>query len=135
MCRSRSRARSMSCKPCRGDEMSNRILISTRKGAFEFQRNGSGWALERESFLGSPVTLMLHDPRDGALYAAINLGHFGHKMHVSRDGGTVWTEITAPAFPMSDEKDAPAVGLIWALAVDPRTPGGLWAGTIPGGLF
>jgi hypothetical protein len=77
--------------------MSDRILLSTRKGAFEFRRETGGWTLARESFLGSPVMLVLEDPRDAALYASINLGHFGHKMHRSADGGASWTEIPAQA--------------------------------------
>jgi hypothetical protein len=82
------------------------------------------------------VTNLLRDLRDGALYAALSLGHFGVKLHRSDDGGTTWAELPAPAFPKSEEKDAPAVQLLWTLAAGgPEEPGVLWAGTIPGALF
>ena len=46
---------------------------------------GGGGA--RAGFLAEPVSMMLEDPRDGALYAALHLGHFGAKLHRSRDAG------------------------------------------------
>jgi hypothetical protein len=118
--------------------MSDRLLAATRKGLFEFRRNGRGWQVANTAFLGSPVSMTLADPRDGALYAALDLGHFGVKLHRSDDGGKSWTEIAAPSYAGvdPDEADPPALKLIWALE-----PGGedepdvLWAGTIPGGLF
>ena len=66
--------------------MSDRLLAATRKGLFEFRRNGRGWQVANTSFLGSPVSMTLSDPRDGALYAALDLGHFGVKLHRSDDG-------------------------------------------------
>ena len=41
----------------------------------------------------------MHDPRSGDLIAALNHGHFGIKLHRSRDGGATWTEIAAPKYP------------------------------------
>ena len=121
--------------------MSDRLLAATRKGLFEFRRKAAGaWEIARTSFLGSPVSMALADPRDGALYAALDLGHFGCKLHRSDDGGANWTEIAAPSFAgvEADSEDAPApsLSLIWALeAGGADEPGVLWAGTIPGGLF
>jgi photosystem II stability/assembly factor-like uncharacterized protein len=118
--------------------MSDRLLAATRKGLFEFRRNGGGWGIANTAFLGSPVSMTLADPRDGTLYAALDLGHFGVKLHRSDDGGKSWTEIATPSYAGvdTDQADPPALKLIWALE-----PGGadepdvLWAGTIPGGLF
>jgi hypothetical protein len=88
--------------------VSDRFLVATRKGLFDFRRVAAGtrgrWELERVSFLGQPVTVALPDPRDGTIYVALTLGHFGAKLHRSSDGGA-------------------------------GEPGVLWAGTIPGGLF
>jgi hypothetical protein len=118
--------------------MSDRLFAATRKGLFEFRLGGAGWTVNNTAFLGSPVSMMLADPRDGALYAALDLGHFGVKLHRSDDGGGSWTEIGTPSYAGvdPDEADAPALKLIWALeAGGADEPGVLWAGTIPGGLF
>lgn len=118
--------------------MSDRLFAATRKGLFEFRRNGGGWRIASTSFLGSPVSMTLADPRDGTLYAALDLGHFGVKLHRSSDGGNSWTEIAAPSYAGvdPDEADPPALKLIWALEPGGKgEPGVLWAGTIPGGLF
>lgn len=118
--------------------MSDRLFAATRKGLFEFRRNGSGWRVADTAFLGSPVSMSLADPRDGTLYAALDLGHFGVKLHRSDDGGKTWSEIAAPSYAGIDAKepDPPALKLIWALEPGGADePGVLWAGTIPGGLF
>jgi hypothetical protein len=122
------------------------FLAATRKGLFRLSKNGGGWAIARASFLGQPVSMVLPDPRDGSIYAALDLGHFGVKLHRSRDGGECWEELAAPAFPkqpegsidtMPDGKPWPwRVEKIWALEPGPASePGLLWCGTIPGGLF
>jgi hypothetical protein len=121
--------------------MSDVIYIGARKGLFRLRRHNDGWRAEKPWFLAEPVSAFLRDPRDGALYAALNLGHFGRKLHRSDDDGANWTEIAAPTFAPVVEgeeapKDAPSVDLIWALeAGGADQPGWLWAGTIPGGLF
>jgi hypothetical protein len=123
--------------------MSDRIYVATRKGLFAIDRSGPGeWAVSDASFLGDPVTMLLDDPRDGTLYAALNLGHFGVKLHRSTDRGDRWEEIQAPAFPAEPAGDldatakAPSVHQVWELAAGGADrPGVLWAGTIPGGLF
>lgn len=118
--------------------MRERVLIASRKGLFSFTRRLNGWQLDDDpAFMGSPVTLAIRDPRDGALYAALNLGHFGPKLHRSLDEGRSWKEITMPAFPKAQPAgEGPSVSQIWALETDGSDqPGGIWAGTIPGGLF
>jgi hypothetical protein len=118
--------------------MSQRLLCATRKGLFEFARHDGDWAVERTSFLGSPVSMVLADPRDGALYAALDLGHFGVKLHRSEDGGAHWSELTTPSYAGIDAEaaDPPSLKLIWSLeAAGADQPGVLWAGTLPGGLF
>ena len=55
--------------------------VATRKGLFEFTRGAAGWAISNVAFAGDPVNLTLNDPRDGTLYAALDLGHFGVKLH------------------------------------------------------
>jgi len=119
--------------------MSDRLHVATRKGLFSFQRNGGGWeAAGAPAFLGEPVSQVLTDPRDGAVYAALRLGHFGVKLHRSDDGGESWTALPAPAFPALDDPDekAPSVDTIWAMtAGGPDQPGLIWAGIAPSALF
>lgn len=118
--------------------MSDVFHVATRKGLFEVERRAGGWSIGRVSFLGDPVTMLLDDPRDATLYAALNLGHFGVKLHRSEDRGQRWTEVAAPAFPAAEDgaAEAPSVHQVWALAAGGRAePGVLWAGTIPAALF
>jgi hypothetical protein len=114
--------------------MSDRLLVGTRKGLFQLTRRNGGWTIGALSFLGDAVSMQLADPRDGTLYAALALGHFGVKLRRSSDGGKSWEEVAAPAYAKSvDGTDGPSVSLIWELAIG--RDGTLWAGTIPGGLF
>lgn len=128
--------------------MSDQLHVATRKGLFILQRSGDGqWALAQTHFLGEPVSMMLADPRDHTLYAALNLGHFGVKLWRRRATQQDWEECAVPVYPPQPEPVAePMAGQasaapwslqqIWALAAGGRDePGVLWAGTIPGGLF
>jgi photosystem II stability/assembly factor-like uncharacterized protein len=123
------------------------MWVATRKGLFAYERNGAGWRVANRSFLGDNVSMVLPDERDGAVYAALDHGHFGVKLHRSRDGGGTWTEIAVPAYPAMPEGAKPEVDamgreipwtlkLIWALEhAGKDRPGHLWCGTVPGGLF
>jgi hypothetical protein len=124
--------------------MSDKLLVSTRKGLFTVMRNGGDWEISGVDFLGDNVTLTLTDPRDGKSYAALDHGHFGVKMHRSTANG--WEEIPVPAYPPKpegyEEKDMWGRELnwstakIWALTPGgPDEPGTIWCGTLPGGLF
>jgi len=128
--------------------MATRCYVATRKGLFTIDRGPSKWAVSHAAFVGDNVTLVMNDPRNGDLFAALNHGHFGIKLHRSRDGGETWPEIAVPAYPPMPEGYTPkphpftgkaiewALKLIWGLA-----PGGtnekgvIWCGTMPGGLF
>ena len=125
--------------------MSDKLLVGTKKGLFRFERTRGKWSSVAHWFLGVPVSLVLSDSVDGRLYAALDHGHFGVKLHRSEDDGETWEELPAPTFPPKPEnvedKD-PVRGveipwstqLIWAL----EKAGGdddLWCGVIPGGLF
>ena len=120
--------------------MSEHAFLSTRKGLFELTSNGGAWEWGAVHFLGEPVSITLPDARDGTLYAALNLGHFGVKLHRKDAGSDAWTEIAAPAYPPKPEDSTDTVEwtnkLIWSLeAGGADEPGVLWAGTLPGGLF
>jgi hypothetical protein len=112
------------------------LWIATRKGLLRAGARGDGtWHVGTPAFLGEPVSAVMIDPRDGAIYAALRLGHFGAKLHRSDDGGRSWQELPAPAFPPEPEREkAPAVDMVWALAAG-GAPGEIWAGTLPAALF
>ncbi|MEO6595051.1 MAG: exo-alpha-sialidase [Planctomycetota bacterium] len=128
--------------------MPRQILISTRKGLFVITRKGRSWQLSGPEFRGVPVSMALFDGRDGSCYAALDHGHFGAKLH--RRVGRKWNELPAPVYPQLKkgkngkpkvEKEGGgrpwprSLRMVWSLEVDPRSNGGLWCGTIPGGLF
>lgn len=120
--------------------MSERIYVATRKGLITLDRGKvARWRIEQTDFLGDPVTMVLPDARDGTVYVALRLGHFGPKLRRTRDG-KAWEECTTPAFAPAaadaTEKPAASVDQIWALEAGGRDEAGtLWAGTIPGALF
>jgi len=119
----------------------DRAWVATRKGLFELRRRTTGWHVAGCSFLGEPVSMLLPPApgapgsTDGRMLAALNLGHFGVKLHASQDAGANWAEVAAPTYP---EQPKEATGVpwklvqIWALEA---AGGHVFAGTIPGGLF
>lgn len=126
--------------------MSDRIFLATRKGLFRVDRVAGTWKIAATSFLGDHVSLVLPDRRDGSVYAGLDHGHFGAKMHRSRDEGKTWEEIPAPEYPPKPEgveekdmwgKEMPwKLVRIWALEAGlADQPGVVWCGSIPGGLF
>lgn len=130
--------------------MTNRLFVATRKGLFTLARNGSvtsKWEIERTDFLADNVTLVMPDRRNDYVFAALDHGHFGVKLHRSVDGGAKWEEVASPKYPEppeGSEEKCPMSGitipwslkLIWALAGGGADhPERLWCGTVPGGLF
>jgi photosystem II stability/assembly factor-like uncharacterized protein len=119
------------------------LLIATKKGLFVASETRTGWTLDEPLFRGVAVSMVLPDPRDKALYVGLDHGHFGAKIH--RRIGKRWSELPAPRYPQlakgkvdTDSSGRPwprSLRLIWSLEIDPRTAGGIWCGTIPGGLF
>lgn len=118
-----------------------RALLATRKGLFALEQGATEWKLDLIGFLADPVSMVFHDARDGSIYAALNLGHYGAKLHRRAAGSDTWQEIGVPLYPPEDgrkEEDKVEWKLrqIWSLAAGGADqPGVLWAGTLPGGLF
>jgi hypothetical protein len=115
--------------------MSDRLLVSTRKGLLTLARKNGGWNVVATDFPGVPVMAALRDSSGGAIYAALKHGHFGPKLHRSDDDGKTWQEIGSPAFP-EDAAGKPAVFQYWSMETGGApNPGRLWIGAIPAGLF
>ena len=125
--------------------MSTQLYLGTRKGLIQLERGSDGWQITRTSFLGVSVPMLLPDTRDGRLFAAVEHGHYGTKVHASSDDGQTWSEIAIPTYPTGEEpvicamsqKPIPqSLEKIWALeAGGSDEPGVLWCGTVPGALF
>ncbi|MBS1911450.1 MAG: glycosyl hydrolase [Bacteroidetes bacterium] len=117
----------------------NALLAGTRKGLLLFERNGNGWHATAQWFGGQPVSYSMHDPRTNTLWACLDHGHWGQKLHRSRDWGTTWEEVKAPAYPEGAEIKAgtPAtLRYIWSIgAGGTDRPNTVFLGTEPGGLF
>ena len=101
--------------------------VGTRKGLFRVDEGGE---VERVHFLGIPVPLVL--VHGNQVWAALEHGHYGAKLHRSDDGGATFQEVATPAFDAGEPGD-PSVSTVWAL--ERGGDGRLWLGTIPGGLF
>lgn len=118
------------------------LFVSTRKGLFTLEKTKLGFEVMGHHFHGEPVTQVLTDPRDGAWYAALRLGHFGLKMRKSTDRGASWNEIASPAFPekpktgeWADDTTPWNAEMVWSLACAGSRAGELWAGTMPAAMF
>lgn len=124
----------------------SRILLASRKGLIQLQRANGTWQFDRLSHDGAPTSYTIHDPRTNTLWACIDHGHWGSKLHRSQDWGKTWTEIEAPKYPENAEKSygfnqvdkgKPAI-LKYLWVVQPGgedQPNRIYIGTVPGGLF
>lgn len=128
--------------------MDQPLFVGTRKGLFKYERKDGNWTITERAFIGVEVSIVTVDPRNGSVYAIIEHGHFGIKLHRSEDGGSTWSEVTTPAYPAKPDdveeilcpfRKIPipwSLEKLWSLAPGGADqPGLLWAGTIPGGLF
>jgi len=90
-------------------------------------------------FMGEPVSMTYVDTRNHTWWAALDLGHWGCKLHWSGDEGATWEEVEAPKYPEGSQvKDSEPTSLkyIWAFAHGGHDhPDRLYIGTEPGGLF
>ena len=106
--------------------MTQPLWVATRKGLFQL-RAEHGWRIDTPSFLGDPVANVLDDARDGTVYAALTLGHFGAKLHRSADRGTSWEEVAVPSYAGLPDITKPAGPGGEAPAPEPPTLKMLWA--------
>jgi len=121
--------------------MANKMMVGTRKGLVIFERNGSGWSQISEHFEALPVTHATIDERNGILWVALDHGHWGCKLHRSKDGGATWEEVEAPKYPEGatrppDDETPATTSYIWIVQPGGKDqPDRVYVGTEPGGLF
>lgn len=119
--------------------MKSTLLLGTRKGLVAYHLQNGHWHMENLSFEGVPVSIAYADARNGTWWACLDHGHWGVKLHSSKDRGNTWEEVAAPAYPEGEEiKDGvPATTrYIWSMAHGGKNfQSKLWLGTDPGGLF
>lgn len=137
--------------------MSDMVLLGTRKGSVIIEKTGADWRARPIGHAGMPVCYLARDPRDGAIWASLDHGHWGPKLSRSVDAGATWEDMPSIKYPQGAryivkylptpdfDPDAPcarpeyadaSVLKIWTLAFGHADqPGRLYAGTIPGGLF
>lgn len=127
------------------------LLLGTRKGLLIYEKQNGNWCFVREAFVGNPVSYAAVDSRTGMLWACLDYGHWGAKLHRSPDMGITWQEIAAPKYPedarvlsfeetFSDQESVEGVpallSYIWLIQPGPTNhPDRLYMGTEPGGLF
>lgn len=116
----------------------SKILVGTRKGLIVMDRSQSSWKIRGHHFDGIPVSIAYEDERSGDWWVALDHGHWGIKLHRSRDQGQHWVELDAPKYPkgstIKGDVDA-SLRYIWSLASAGDVDSDLWIGTEPGGLF
>ncbi len=116
--------------------MPQSLLLGTRKGLITYREENGHWKYQNTQFLGIPVSLATIDHQTGYWWALLDHGHWGCKLHRSKNGRD-WEELEAPKYPEGTEikKGVPATTrYLWAFAGG-GTPGEIYIGTEPGGLF
>ena len=107
-----------------------RALVGTRKGLLVFEQKNSTWALTRAHFDGVKCNYAVHDPKHKKVWAGVNHGHWGPKLHFSTDNGKTFKELDPPKFP---EGGKDTLKDFWALQSDRK--GRIWLGVEPAALF
>src|SRR4051812_35258816 len=107
-----------------------RAALATRKGLIILKPKTSGWDIERVHFDGVKATYVAFDKSKGWIWAGVNHGHWGPKLHVSKNKGKTFEELGTPKFP-EGQKDS--LKEFWAVTRD--TKGRIYLGTDPAALF
>lgn len=113
-----------------------KALLGTRKGLIILKQSGANWAVERTHFDGVKVSYASYDPVHKAIWAGVSHGHWGPKLHVSRDKGKSFQELGLPSFgegAVGIDGKPEAVKDFWSVATD--STGRVWLGTEPAALF
>lgn len=107
-----------------------KAYLATRKGLIVLKPKASGWDVEKAHFDGVKVTYVKSDADRGWIWAGVNHGHWGPKLHVSKNKGKTFEELVPPKYP---EGSKLSIKEYWAWARDSK--GRVYVGTDPADLF
>ncbi len=107
-----------------------RVLVGTRKGLMILEGAEGQWSWRPHHFTGVKCSLAVYDPVNRCIWAALKHGHWGPKLHRSKDGGASFEEVATPTFP---EGSSHSLKDTWAISVDPG--GRVYLGTEPAAVF
>jgi photosystem II stability/assembly factor-like uncharacterized protein len=105
-------------------------LLGTRKGLIILKQKGSGWDIAKTHFDGVKVSYAIVDPKTKWIWAGVAHGHWGPKLHVSKDKGKTFVEVGTPKFP---EQSGVTLKDFWAMSWDSK--GRMYIGTEPAAVF
>jgi photosystem II stability/assembly factor-like uncharacterized protein len=106
-----------------------KAVLATRKGIIILKKTPSGWDFERTHFDGVRATYVAVDKKSKMIWAGLNHGHWGPKLHVSKDHGKTFEEVGIPQFTDGKTK----LKEFWAWSKDSK--GRMYVGTDPASLF
>lgn len=107
-----------------------KAVLATRKGIIILKPAAAGWEVERTHFDGVKCTYVTVDKKNKDIWAGINHGHWGPKLHVSKNQGKTFSEVSIPKFPTESKEKLKE---FWAWARDSK--GRIYIGTDPAALF
>lgn len=107
-----------------------KALLGTRKGVMLLSEKSGKWSLTKSHFEGVKCNLTFYDHHHDLIWAGLNHGHWGPKLHISSDKGKTFKELGTPKFP---ENTKTSLKDFWSLNVD--TKGRLWLGVEPAAIF
>jgi hypothetical protein len=107
-----------------------RALLGTRKGLLVLRQENAGWKITKAHFDGVSVPYAVYDAQHRKVWAGVNHGHWGPKLHVSANKGGKFEELGVPKFP---EGHSDTLKSFWSLATDSK--GRIWLGVEPAALF
>lgn len=111
-----------------------KAFLASRKGIFVYKKAGTSWKLEKHHFDGVKASLVAWDPYSRKIWAGMAHGHWGPKLHVSKDKGRSFQEVPMPRMPGAKEGDkASNIAEVWGFAFDKT--GRIYVGTAPAELF
>jgi len=107
-----------------------KAILGTKKGVLLMEQSAGSWHLKKAHFDAIKSSYVTLDKRTNIIWAGINHGHWGPKLHFSKDEAESFQEVSTPKFP---EGSKHSFGDFWCLTSDSKDR--LYLGASPVGLF